>query len=91
MNMTRAVLPAMRRAWSVFAAGLRDELTTDAQSRAREEPFAERQKGRHPGLERVLRDLDVFDVGEGVGHGSGWLLKGTSINPHFPALALHIA
>ena len=36
--MNWALFPAMQRAWSLVAAGLRDETTTDAQSRAREEP-----------------------------------------------------
>jgi hypothetical protein len=36
--MNWALFPAMQRAWSLVAPGLRDETTTDAPSRAREEP-----------------------------------------------------
>ncbi|WP_280155030.1 hypothetical protein [Piscinibacter sp. XHJ-5] len=36
--MNRALFPIMQRAWSLVAAGLRDETTIDAQAHAREEP-----------------------------------------------------
>jgi hypothetical protein len=36
--MSWALFPAVQRAWSVVAAGLRDEMITDAHWRAREEP-----------------------------------------------------
>jgi hypothetical protein len=37
-SMNRALLPTLQRAWSLVAGGPRDETTSDAQSRVREEP-----------------------------------------------------
>jgi hypothetical protein len=53
--MNWALFPAMQRAWSVIAAGLRDEITTDAPSRAREEPSM---------LEHGLEALDELALRE---------------------------